>query len=162
MSYGYVDEDIKSEHTDSLESIGRELEIIPVDKGTRFINFIVDRVIIFIISFAIGAVLGLIIGIMWPENLSYFDHVPFLHEVFFGVVINFLYYFILETTTGQSIGKMLTVTKVLTEDGEKPDTKAIAIRSVCRMIPFEPFSFFGSTDLGWHDTISKTIVVKNK
>ena len=45
-------------------------------------------------------------------------------------------------------------------NGEKPGTQEILIRSLCRLIPFDAFSFLGAPDKGWHDSISKTYVVK--
>jgi len=34
-------------------------------------------------------------------------------------------------------------------------------RTLCRYIPFEPFSFLGNKPIGWHDSLSKTLVVKD-
>lgn len=51
-------------------------------------------------------------------------------------------------------------------DGTKPTTKTVLIRSVCRLIPFEAFSFFENKNpIGWHDRFSHTVVtvdVKSK
>ena len=66
---------------------------------------------------------------------------------------------ILEGLTQRTIGKLITRTKVVMENGEKPSSEAIIIRSLCRMIPFDAFSFLGDPSRGWHDTISKTYVV---
>jgi uncharacterized RDD family membrane protein YckC len=73
-----------------------------------------------------------------------------------------IFYFILESTSQRTIGKLITQTKVVLENGEKPSLETIIIRSLCRIIPFEPFSFFGNIPRGWHDTISKTYVVDIK
>lgn len=86
-------------------------------------------------------------------------------------VIWFLYYFLLESLTGKSIGKMLLGMKVLDINGEKPSTKAIALRSLIRLIPIEPLSFIiaeggwakDHTFHGnWHDKWSKTYTVRIK
>ncbi|HEY6914196.1 MAG TPA: RDD family protein, partial [Paludibacter sp.] len=61
---------------------------------------------------------------------------------------------------GRSLGKIITKTKVITVDGDKPDFKTFLIRALCRFIPLESFSFLGSTDSGWHDSISRTRVVR--
>jgi hypothetical protein len=42
--------------------------------------------------------------------------------------------------------------------GERSRVKMALIRTICRFIPFEAFSFFGQK--GWHDSISGTNVVK--
>jgi uncharacterized RDD family membrane protein YckC len=49
----------------------------------------------------------------------------------------------MEASTGKTVGKYVTGTQVLTEDGEQPSVGTIFIRTLCRIIPFEPFSFFG-------------------
>ena len=48
---------------------------------------------------------------------------------------------------------------VVLEDGTKPTTSDIVIRSLCRFIPFEAFSFLGDEGRGWHDSLSDTYVV---
>jgi uncharacterized RDD family membrane protein YckC len=68
-----------------------------------------------------------------------------------------LYYFILESVFGTTIGKLLTKSKVINEYGTKPSPREILLRSVIRIIPFEQFSFL-SNNL-WHDRWSKTWVV---
>lgn len=75
-------------------------------------------------------------------------------------IIFYLYYLLFEAITGRTLGKLITGTKVVNEFGEKPDIKTIAIRTICRFIPFEVFSYFGDEPTGWHDRLSKTYVVK--
>jgi len=60
-----------------------------------------------------------------------------------GIVVGYAYYVFFEGVTGRSIGKYFTKTKVVTEDGEKPNFETILVRSLCRFIPFEAFSFLG-------------------
>ena len=69
-----------------------------------------------------------------------------------------LYYFIFESITKRrTLGKLITSTKVIMIDGSEPTTKDYFIRSICRIIPFEGFSFLGLN--GWYDKFSKTTVV---
>ena len=44
-------------------------------------------------------------------------------------------------------------------NGEEPKPKAIMIRSLCRLIPFDALSFLGTNGKGWHDNLSNTYVV---
>jgi len=82
--------------------------------------------------------------------------------VMFGIGIIFFYYFLQELYWGRTIGKWLTQTIVLTEDGEKLTPKETLFRTICRFIPFDAISFlFGLEPVGWHDSFSKTRVVKN-
>jgi hypothetical protein len=43
--------------------------------------------------------------------------------------------------------------------GEKPKRWQIIVRFFCRMIPFDVFSFISVKPRGWHDSISKTMIV---
>ncbi|MFM7319451.1 MAG: RDD family protein, partial [bacterium] len=65
----------------------------------------------------------------------------------------------LETATGRTFGKWITGTIVIHEDNDKPDFGQIIVRTICRMIPFEVFSFLGGNPQGWHDRFSRTKVV---
>ena len=79
-----------------------------------------------------------------------------------NVVVFLAYYIGMEVSAGKTVGKYVTGTQVITEDGELPSAGTVVIRTLCRMIPFEAFSFFGSTPRGWHDKLSKTRVVKTR
>jgi uncharacterized RDD family membrane protein YckC len=59
-------------------------------------------------------------------------------------------------------GKLITGTRVVTESGEVPTARQILIRTVVRFVPFEAFSFLGSSGTGWHDTWSGTRVVRTR
>lgn len=120
-------------------------EIKTADLGVRFANVFIDGIILNILQYAIGFIFGMIDPIL-SLILS------------FGVY--FIYYIALESATGQTLGKMITGTMVVDENGQKIDGGKAAVRTLCRIIPFEPFSFFGSSRRGWHDSISKTFVIK--
>lgn len=117
--------------------------------GKRFANFIIDLVMIYIIA--------IILSVLYVYAGINFDKVP---SFLIGVILQISYYTILEATTGKTIGKMITRTKVVLSDFSKPSLGSIFKRSLCRIIPFEPLSFFGSSSpSGWHDTITNTWVV---
>ena len=162
MSYGEIHEDLKSAHTADLEAIGGTMKRWPVGKGTRFIHLIVDGIVTTIFFYIIGALIGIVGVLIDPDFLYWLQDMPVLLSYLISYSLFFLYYFILESTTGQTIGKMITKTKVIAEDGSVPTQKTIAYRSLARLIPFEAFSFLGSKDTGWHDSISKTYVVKRE
>ncbi len=76
----------------------------------------------------------------------------------FGIFSLSFYYFIFEVAFQRTPAKFITRTKVVTLDGAKPDAAAIAVRTLTRFVPFEPFS--GVLDSWWHDRWSKTEVVE--
>ncbi len=129
-------------------------------KGLRFANYIIDYLLQFGLGFAIGFVLGII-----AEMTGNYGLIEFLFESgtimdwIFGYIVMLIYYTTFETLTGRSIGKFITNTKVVLHDGSDPTFNEILVRSLCRMIPFNAFSFLGEDGKGWHDSISKTYVV---
>jgi uncharacterized RDD family membrane protein YckC len=78
------------------------------------------------------------------------------------IAIALFYYNVFEIASARSVGKWITQTIVVDENGEKPNSETILVRSLCRLIPFNALSFLGISGRGWHDTISKTYVVNKK
>jgi uncharacterized RDD family membrane protein YckC len=121
-----------------------------VDGWTRFANYFIDRIVTTALTFAFGIFLG----------LSGHSNISTLESYTAAYMIVIFYYTLIEGISGQSIGKLVTGTVVVKENGQKPEFSQIIGRSLCRCIPFEPFSFLGESHSGWHDSITKTKVVK--
>lgn len=119
-------------------------------KGLRFLNRLIDFVVFFYIvgnSFLLRKFIGFgsYKGILTLE-------IPFL----------IYYYLILEGIFNTTAGKCLTNTTLTGETGLRPVFKEVFLRTICRYIPFEAFSFLNARNRGWHDAISDTYVVKSK
>ncbi|MGB3607857.1 MAG: RDD family protein [Psychroserpens sp.] len=131
-------------------------------KGLRLLNFVIDYITVYLLSMAIGVVIGVVSELTGSYALYEF---MVLEEHFFatyliGICIWLLYYTPIETLTkGRTLGKYITKTKVVLYDGSQPTFHEVLVRSLCRLIPFEAFSFLGETGKGWHDSLSKTYVV---
>ena len=130
--------------------------------GNRFVNLIIDVIIYYIISFILGLFLGFLSTIGIDGPLEFIISMGAIGNLIYGIVVFVLYYTVMETLTQKSLGKYVTKTIVVLEDGTKPKVKDIFIRSLCRNIPFDHFSFLGSDARGWHDSISETYVVNEK
>ena len=121
--------------------------LTPASMGVRFANYFIDGIIhtaIYLILVFGGISSGALAG----------------GEIFVIRIAVFLFYYtLLEGTTGKTIGKMITGTMVVMEDGSKPTTDKIIGRTFSRLIPFNAFSFLFLDGVGWHDTITKTRVV---
>jgi len=87
--------------------------------------------------------------IFGEEGFRHVQSVPFLP----GVAISLAYYIGLESLTSRTLGKLVTGTKVVNEDGGAPSLGQIVGRSFARFIPFEAFSFLFTEGRGWHDSI---------
>jgi len=135
-------------------------------KSKRFTNYIIDTILFYVLFFLLGGLLGIIAYVIGIEGLVEFldklENINSLLDRLITSVIFMFFYFILESISQRTVGKLITQTKVVLEDGTKPTPETIIIRSLCRIIPFEPLSFLGSTARGWHDSISKTYVVDTK
>ncbi len=68
------------------------------------------------------------------------------------------YYILTEYPFQKTLGKLLTKTKVVSLTGHRPTLKQIILRTLCRSIPFEYFSYLVTVE-GIHDKLSKTRVV---
>ncbi|MEC8885384.1 MAG: RDD family protein, partial [Bacteroidota bacterium] len=75
-------------------------------------------------------------------------------------LIFLLYQGLTEYFFQKTVGKYITKTIVVTKDGKKPDAGTIALRTLCRLIPFDRLSFL-ITKNGFHDRFSNTQVVKD-
>ena len=126
-----------------------------VGLGTRFVNSLIDTLLLYVIGFIIALIMfifsGLSSGIdLLVGTIGYL----LLFGSFFG------YYIIMEIKYQKTIGKFITKTKVVNLNGDKPKSKDIIIRTLCRLIPFDALSFLFAKN-GFHDIISKTRVVKD-
>ncbi|MBI3898532.1 MAG: RDD family protein [Gammaproteobacteria bacterium] len=130
------------------------LALVPAGRGRRFLNLIID----YLFYFLLAILLGVIVSLIWGEaGVKVITDIP---DLVLGVGIFLLYYVPLEATYGRTVGKWITGTKVVNQNGGKPSVGQIIGRTICRFIPFEPFSFFTSDIRGWHDRVPRTYVVK--
>jgi len=132
------------------------LEVNPAGKWKRFFNFIIDYIVMYVLII----IIAIFVGIMFGEAaLLRIENITPLQEIIFGFVTYFIYYMFFEGVFGKTLGKLITGTAVVNEHGGKPTFKQYLYRSLCRLIPFEPFSFLAGDGVGWHDSIPNTYVV---
>lgn len=141
-----------------MDNFSRAVEYSTASTGLRFANFIVDNIVYAIVWYLLQIILYLgMYSFIGRFNNS---DVIFVFSFFFSLIFFSMFFSVQEYLfKGRTIGKFVTGTKAVSLDGEEPGFKKYFIRSLCRMIPFEPVSFLFSP-FGWHDTLSKTRVVK--
>ncbi len=146
---------------EALKSKEQENKVIRniASQNKRLANYLLDSLFIILFSIGFGIFLGIVLSIMAPSSLYLLDERSRLMGFFFNFIVSMIYFVALEGLTGRTIAKFITKTKVVDSDGNKPSLGVVFMRSLCRFIPFEAFSFFGSDVSGWHDTLSKTTVV---
>ncbi len=125
----------------------------PAPRWRRLANLLVDFVGITLTSMLFGLILG------GARVILHFNMQQLMRGLF-GWTVIFLYYLACEALFGQTLGKLVTGTRVVTESGGQPAFWQILARSIYRFVPFEPFSLFNLRRIAWHDRWSNTRVVR--
>lgn len=130
-------------------------------KGQRFLNYIIDTIITYSVIFGLSFITALIADFFQATSfLEWLQNVNSLEEYLIYFLIMIPYFTVMESIFSKSIGKFITRTMVVLEDGSKPDSGTILRRTLCRIIPFDNLSFLGNPSRGWHDSITDTYVVR--
>jgi uncharacterized RDD family membrane protein YckC len=135
-------------------------DLMLATKGQRFLNYFIDTLFIYLFIFVvliIFLILNEIFG--WMDFDTWIDNINSIEEFLIYSIFSIIYYSLFEGFSSKSIAKYITKTIVVMKDGSKPNFETIRIRSLCRIIPFDHFSFLGTKPIGWHDSMSKTYVV---
>ena len=120
-----------------------------IGDGTRILHFLVDTILIAIIAY-------LVYG-WWNFHVMYWNYTPYQYGVFFFATM-WLYAFLFELIFLRTPAKWLTGTKVVSENGGRPNSLQFFLRATLRTTIV---SMFG---LAWngqpfHDTFSKTKLI---
>lgn len=129
--------------------------------GQRLLNYVIDLIVFYILA----ALIGFFVGAAFATSISDGETsgaIGFITITYLLVfVIFFVYYTFLEGSKGKTLGKMITKTKVIREDGEPMTFGKALLRTLCRLVPFEFISAFLGQKM-WHDQWTGTITVKDK
>jgi len=142
-----------------MNSVANETQVIELlaTKKQRFVNYVLDITIFLLLGLAYRYVKYVV---TYNEFVG-FQEDMFKVRLFISVPIAVVYYATFETLIGRTPAKFITQTKVVSIEGGKPTFHKILLRSCCRFIPLNVFSFLFAK-LGWHDKISQTRVVMLK
>lgn len=135
-------------------------------QGQRFLNYLIDNILMSKgLSYVTGYVIGSALNLLFPD---------FMYGVFYGesrvlyylliyliAIFNYLIYYTLceKFFRGYTLGKLITGTRAIRADGQELVFKDALLRSLIRLVPFEPFSGFG---VPWHDGWTRTMVIKTR
>ncbi len=138
-------------------------------KEKRFANFIIDRVVFYAVFFGLSSFLAIVYILLGGDQYALdefangLENISPLMDSLVTLIFLIIFYFAFETISkGKTIGKFVTKTKVIMEDGSEPKISDYLLRSLCRLIPFDSISFLGSEGRGWHDSVSDTYVIDLK
>lgn len=135
-------------------------------QGQRFLNWLIDNILMrFGLTYLTGMGVGFIIAIAAPdffENIAYSSGGTFaLYSIaLFIAYLNYIIYYTLceKLFKGYTLGKLITGTRAIRQDGKELTFKNALLRSLSRCVPFEVFSGFST--LTWHDSWTDTMVIK--
>ncbi len=112
----------------------------------RFVNFLLDTSIYF--------------ALLWIFFIVFIDLIPKEEVKWISIVAFFLYYFVFESIKGQTPGKMITKTRLVSTTGNENNFLfRIGCRTLMRFIPLDVLSYL-LYKRGLHDWISKTTIIK--
>jgi uncharacterized RDD family membrane protein YckC len=140
-------------------------------QGQRFLNWLIDNLFMnYILGYATGFGIGIILGLIAPEFLNkiataqaYGQRISefYLFAYMLGAINYLLYYTLCEKLfKGYTLGKIITGTRAIRQDGGELTFKNAVLRSLSRLVPFEVFSGFST--LAWHDSWTDTMVIKSR
>jgi len=133
-------------------------------KGKRFANYIIDIFAYYALSFLLGILLGAFLLSSDNVDFLYEESVELqLLEYLIGILAFLIYYTLTEYFfKGKTLGKLITKTRAVRDDNGRMSFTTVLLRSLSRLVPFEPFSFFGDLPMGWHDTWTSTKVINDE
>lgn len=137
-------------------------DLIPADKGRRFVNFIIDYAVNYLIWIAVIILLVLVRNIWEIDLVSFIVEEDatsrLLRAVLWLTTYVLSYTFIEGISKGRSLGKLITGTIAIKDDGTQISLSDAFKRSLCRLIPFDTIIVLAFEP--WHDTVPKTKVVR--
>ena len=149
------------------DELNAEITYTYATTGQRFLNFLIDNLLLrFGLSMLTGMAVGMILGSLFPDYMLAITQseskVSLYALAYLIVIINYLIYYTIceKAFKGYTLGKLITGTRAIREDGNELTLKDALLRSLSRMVPFEAFSAFGGYP--WHDSWTKTRVIKSR
>ncbi|HWK02164.1 MAG TPA: RDD family protein [Puia sp.] len=128
-----------------------EVHLERASTGKRFGNMLIDAIAFYVVY--------IVLILLVPASSRAFFFTPLLGNIL-GMVVFALFFGCFEAATrGKTLGKLLTRTRAVQEDGSPITTEMAFIRGFSRIVPFEAFSALGSPSYPWHDRWSHTFVI---
>jgi uncharacterized RDD family membrane protein YckC len=142
-----------------------ENEFVEYDEasnGQRFTNYLIDSLLMrYAIGYATGYFLAKFLLAVSPQTAyDLFGKDDLLAGYIIALLNHLIYYTICEKAfKGYTLGKFITGTRAIRDDGEELTMKDAFLRSLSRLVPLEALSIWFGNGL-WHDTWTKTKVIK--
>lgn len=150
------------EQTSSTDLLTEEPELVRASTGKRFLNYLID-----VLSFYLFLiVLGIVLAIVSPESvddLASSGEANPLMDRLFSLLLFAIYMSLIEGIfNGKSLGKLITGTRAVNQDGSRIRFSTAFGRGFSRAVPFSAFSAFGDPCNPWQDRWTDTYVIDER
>ena len=148
-----------------VQDIQKEIKLTPVGSWLRFVNYLIDVILFYCIVFIVGGLIGVAAVTAGQDAEIYVSATNNVEALLLQYLVSFILFITIYTisegtTKGKTLGKLITGTRAIKKDGNHITWRDALLRSLSRVVPFEPFSAFGG--FPWHDTWTNTIVMKER
>ena len=128
----------------------------------RFANYLIDLIVFCVIIF----IAAFVVGMLNPQTISSIGEdnrgTDIIENLVYTAIFT-LYLFGTEAIfKGKTVGKLITGTRAVNEDGSNITPKTAMLRSLSRLVPFEVLTALGSPSYPWHDKWTKTYVIDER
>jgi uncharacterized RDD family membrane protein YckC len=141
-----------------------QYKLVQASMGKRFLNYLIDVIVFGVLLF----IALMITASLNPQIVQTFikknemGEFSFVEQMLIQVIYG-TYMFIVEALfKGKSLGKLITGTRAVKQDGMPVAVREAQLRGLCRMVPFNAFSALGTPSYPWHDRWTKTYVIDEK
>ena len=140
-----------------------EYHLVQASGGKRFANYIIDLLVFYALLFGTGVIIGLLNPVAL-DSISEDDSLgASLLDRLVGIILYGLYMFVVEALfKGKSLGKLITGTRAVNEDGSNISAKTALLRGLSRAVPFNAFSALGTPAYPWHDKWTNSYVIDER
>ena len=139
-----------------------EISLVLATTGQRFANHLIDLVVYDLVRLFIINPLVISGNAIMYSTFSNSTVIMLINQLFFFVFYTSFIFLQEAIFKGKSIGKFVTGTRAVTMDGSFISTKTALLRSLSRIVPFEPFSALGNPPRPWHDRWTHSYVIDEK
>jgi uncharacterized RDD family membrane protein YckC len=145
---------------------------IRATRWQRFFNYVIDNIFM---NYGLSFLTSAVVIALFPEQSTVLTegfgpdpnsitpeelYAAILPGLVLGIINYLLYYTICEQAfKGYTLGKLITGTRAIRNDGKDLTFRDALLRSLSRLVPFEVLSGFGTP---WHDDWTKTQVIKTR
>jgi uncharacterized RDD family membrane protein YckC len=120
--------------------------------GKRFANYLIDLVVFYIFAIILYVVLV-------REDVLNLSQNPLVDRLLTLICYGIFMGIYEGIFRGRTLGKLITRTRAVNEDGTTISLGTAFLRGVSRAVPFETFSAFGDPSYPWHDRWTHTYVI---